>query len=267
MNPVPNPLAEALIFYRDLGVDVLALPNDALLTPPEERGTAAEDLSRPGTVEERVSTPLAMPERVPLAHRKDPVTTGDSLEAIAHEVSSCQNCGLFRTRNRTVPGEGSPHPRILFVGEGPGEEEDLQGRPFVGAAGQLLDRIIEKMGLSREEVYIANVVKCRPPGNRDPQAEEVAACMPFLRRQIALLQPRVLVAMGRVAATWLLGGEQRITRIRGKVFDFGGIPLLPTYHPSYILRQQGRDAVSKVKWEVWNDMQRALELSREPVEG
>jgi DNA polymerase len=146
------------------------------------------------------------------------------------------------------------------VGEGPGETEDQFGRPFIGHAGQLLSKIIEKMGYDRESVYITNVVKCRPPQNREPLADEVAACKPFLLRQIEVLRPRVIVCLGRVAVTHLLGREEGITRLRGQVFQFGEIPVVPTFHPSYILHQKEKEAVSKAKWQVWEDMQVVLGL-------
>lgn len=183
-----------------------------------------------------------------------------SLEEINREIFQCQRCPLHQSKTKYVPGEGSLTPEFMFIGEGPGETEDKFGRPFIGKAGQLLDRIIEKMGHTRESVFIGNVVKCRPPGNRDPQAVEVAACLPFLRKQIAVLKPRVLICLGRVAMNSLMGENLPISRLRGKVFHFEGIPLVATYHPSYVLHQKGREAVSKAKWDIWQDLQVALNL-------
>jgi DNA polymerase len=163
-------------------------------------------------------------------------------------------------RNSTVPGEGNAEsPDILFVGEGPGAEEDAQGRPFVGKAGQLLDKMIVAMGYSREEVFITNVVKCRPPNNRKPKKEEMQMCLPYLRQQIALIQPKTMVGLGGSAMEGLLGRPAGITRMRGVWQDYEGIKLMPTYHPSYLLRDPTK------KKEVWGDLQLVLaELGKTP---
>jgi DNA polymerase len=159
-----------------------------------------------------------------------------------------------------VPGEGAIEPDVMFIGEGPGETEDQFGRPFVGKAGQLLDKIIEKMGYSREQVFIGNIVKCRPPANRDPQKNEVEACLPYLIRQIEVIKPRIIVCLGRVALMHLLGQTSSISSERGKLFYFKGIPVIPTYHPAYILRQNTQESIAKAKWETWRDMEKVLEL-------
>jgi len=174
---------------------------------------------------------------------------GESLIALAEEASTCEKCGLCEKRSNVVFGTGNPNADLMFVGEGPGANEDRQGIPFVGAAGQLLDKIIKAIGMSRDEVYIANVVKCRPPGNRDPLPDEVASCMPYLERQIALVQPKVLVALGRVAAQTLLGNEQSISRMRGQWHSFEKVPLRVTYHPAALLYNEG------YKRPTWEDMQ------------
>ncbi len=166
-----------------------------------------------------------------------------SLDEIGEEIRRCKRCPLHLTRTNAVPGEGNPRARIVFVGEAPGRNEDLQGRPFVGAAGKLLTELLEKIGLTREEVFITNVVKCRPPNNRDPRPEEISACLPFLERQLRIIDPEVVVALGRHSALTLLklaGKEERsIMRIRGKVFDveiFGRRrKIIPTLHPAAAL--------------------------------
>jgi len=184
-----------------------------------------------------------------------------SLAAIAERVARCTACPLHATRTRTVPGQGAFRPDILFVGEGPGHDEDLQGVAFVGRAGQLLTRIIEAMGYTREEVFIGNIVKCRPPNNRAPEPDEMAACLPFLREQIALLQPRVIVALGGTAVKGLLQIEEGITRVRGQWQRYAGIDLMPTFHPSYLLRNPAG------KRHVWADMLAVLDrLGRRPPE-
>ncbi len=164
----------------------------------------------------------------------------DTLSTLRRKARACTGCRLSQTRNRVVFGEGNPRARLLFVGEAPGEEEDLQGRPFVGKAGKLLDRMIERIGLRREDVYICNVLKCRPPQNRDPEPEEVEACKGYLTAQIDLIAPRVICTLGRHAYNALFNVEERITRIRGIKKTFRGSVLLPTYHPSFLLRNDER---------------------------
>jgi DNA polymerase len=182
----------------------------------------------------------------------------DSLEKVAGDVARCMRCVLHKTRTRTVPGQGNPHPEILFVGEAPGADEDEQGLAFVGAAGQLLTRMIVAMGYTREEVFIANILKCRPPNNRQPLPEEMDCCLPFLKRQIARLQPKVIVALGAVAVRGLLKREG-ISKLRGRWLEFEGIPLMPTYHPAYLLRNP------PAKKDVWEDLQTVLkQLGRTP---
>jgi len=175
------------------------------------------------------------------------------LEAIRTEIGDCHRCKLHIKRKNIVFGEGSPQARLMFIGEGPGEEEDIQGRPFVGKAGVLLTRLIEKMGFDRGEVYIANIVKCRPPMNRDPEEDETGTCIQFLMKQIHAIRPKVIVALGRVAAQTLLQTKTPIGKLRGSFHDFDGIPLMPTYHPAYLLRNPSD------KWVVWSDAQKVLE--------
>lgn len=173
----------------------------------------------------------------------------ESLEAIAAEASGCEACGLCRTRTNVVFGVGSPDARLMFIGEGPGRDEDLQGEPFVGAAGQLLDRLIKAMGLTRAEVYIANTVKCRPPRNRNPEPDELDACRDFLERQVAAVQPEIIVLLGRVAAHAVLDVDAPLGRLRGRFMDWKGIPVMCTYHPAYLLRTPAD------KRKTWDDVQ------------
>ncbi len=172
-----------------------------------------------------------------------------ALGALAEVVAACRRCRLCEGRQKTVFGSGDPSADLMFIGEGPGAEEDRQGLPFVGRAGELLTRIIEAIGMTRDQVYIANIVKCRPPGNRDPQPDEVAACRSYLERQIALVRPRVLVALGRIAAQTLLGNDLPIGRMRGQWFEVMGVPLMVTYHPAALLRNPA------LKRPTWEDMQ------------
>ncbi len=206
-----------------------------------------------------------IPEAGPLSVAEVPASAPipvnfQSMEEIAAHVSTCRNCPLFEGRTNTVPGEGHvDSPDIMFIGEGPGADEDAQGRPFVGKAGQLLTKMIEAMGYKREEVFIANIVKCRPPNNRAPLPEEMDACLPYLRQQIGLIKPKIIVGMGATAIKGLLGKTAGITRLRGTWQEYEGLKLMPTFHPSYLLRDPSK------KKEVWQDLQQVLKaLGKEP---
>lgn len=179
---------------------------------------------------------------------KKGVGPDDTLEEIRVNLGDCRRCRLHNGRKNIVFGAGDPGARLVFVGEGPGYEEDQKGEPFVGAAGQLLTRIIASINLSRSQVYICNVVKCRPPENRTPAADEVAACLPFLERQIASLAPDFICTLGATATRALLDAAEPISKLRGRFYDFRGIKVLPTYHPAYLLRNPDR------KRDVWEDM-------------
>ena len=177
-----------------------------------------------------------------------PETLGD----IRKELGDCRRCGLGSTRTRLVFGDGAEDARLVFVGEGPGYEEDKQGKPFVGAAGKLLDRILEAMHLSRKDVYICNIVKCRPPNNRNPKPEEISTCTPFLERQIMAIKPEFICALGKFAAQTLLQTAAPISKLRGHFHAYHGIQVMPTYHPAYLLRNPAS------KRDVWNDMQQLM---------
>jgi DNA polymerase len=173
-------------------------------------------------------------------------------------IGACTRCKLHRGRNKIVFGEGATHAPVVFVGEGPGADEDREGVPFVGAAGRLLTRMIEAMGLTRDAVYICNVVKCRPPNNRDPEPDEVAACEGFLQQQLAIVRPRVIVGLGRHACQTLLRTPTPISKLRGRWHSYDGIDLMPTFHPSYLLREE-RDPTRARKREAWSDLQLVME--------
>jgi DNA polymerase len=174
-------------------------------------------------------------------------TAAQAIDAIAAEVALCNRCVLAKTRRNTVPGVGVLSPLVLVVGEGPGADEDAQGEPFVGKAGQLLDKMLAAISLSRRtNCFIANIVKCRPPGNRDPAPDEETACFPFLERQIEVLKPKMILAVGRIAAQWMLKTDEKIGRLRGRWFTYQGIPFMATFHPSYLLRNE---AEKKPAWE------------------
>jgi DNA polymerase len=177
------------------------------------------------------------------------------LEAVREELGDCQRCKLAGGRTKIVFGQGNPKAQLMFVGEAPGADEDVQGLAFVGRAGQLLTDIIEKgMKLRRDDVFIANILKCRPPGNRNPEADEILECHPFLEKQIAAINPRIIVGLGKFSCQWLLKTMEPISKLRGRIGQFGGIDVMPTYHPAYLLRNPG------AKKDVWEDMKVVMSL-------
>jgi DNA polymerase len=174
--------------------------------------------------------------------------TASALEEVRKELGDCRRCKLHRTRRTLVFGEGNKKAKLMLIGEGPGYDEDVQGRPFVGKAGQLLTKILQAIDLRREEVYITNIIKCRPPQNRNPEPDEIQSCHPFLLKQIEAIQPKIICALGTFAAQTLLKTDTKISTLRGRCHDLGGIKVIPTYHPAYLLRNPDR------KREVWEDM-------------
>jgi uracil-DNA glycosylase family 4 len=229
----------------------LRLPDSAEASPPH---TAAKNsaLGAPTPASPSPPQPSPVPPRpaslLPLDRPDDPLAhlSLTELEAVAQQ---CTQCRLHQGRTHVVFGVGNPHAELMFAGEAPGREEDRQGEPFVGRAGQLLTRIIEAIGLRRQDVYIANVIKCRPPNNRNPEADEIARCEPYLLRQIELVQPRLIVALGTFAAQTLLKTKQPISQLRGRFHLYQGVKLMPTFHPAFLLRNPDR------KRAVWEDMQ------------
>jgi DNA polymerase len=191
------------------------------------------------------------PEDLPILCRRE----GSALPAISESLAGCQRCRLSKGRTHIVFGTGNPRASILFVGEGPGAEEDKAGEPFVGRAGKLLDKMIAAIGLRREEVYIANVVKCRPPENRDPAEDEIATCLPFLEKQIEAIAPKVICALGRHAGQSLLKTGESMGAMRGKTHQWKGIPVIATYHPAYLLR------TPSAKRQAWEDLKKVSALA------
>jgi DNA polymerase len=244
--------------------------------PSAQPATSTEPPSTQASATNRENQPPAPPARGPRPAAPVPTTAEPDLpqelietidvpgattsalswDQLREAVKTCQACGLHHARTQTVFGVGNPEADLMIIGEAPGAEEDRQGEPFVGRAGRLLDAMLEAIGLDRQAVFIANIVKCRPPNNRDPHAEEAAACRPFLHRQIALIQPRLILSVGRVSAHNLLGSEEAVGRLRGRVhrFDPGDIPLIVTYHPAYLLRRPQEKA------KAWQDLQAAYRL-------
>jgi DNA polymerase len=236
-----------------------AQPSDALTMPEVAQLITAPQAHAPAlTLAESdsllASLPLDEPSVELMPARPESLPSWGQLQA---QVAACQRCRLSQSRTQTVFGRGNPAARWLFVGEAPGEQEDLQGLPFVGPAGKLLDNMLAALGLDREQdIYIANVLKCRPPKNRNPQGDEIAACQPYLRQQIALQQPAVIVALGRFAAQTLLDSEASIGSLRGRVHQYAGVPLVVSYHPAYLLRSLPEKA------KAWQDLLRARQVAQ-----
>lgn len=255
-------LRQHLEYLREEGVTEVevrretlsALQRRAAARPAPPRAPAIP-AARP--IAPRASAPSAPAAPAPAGA---PESVAAGLAAIAREVAACRACRLCQQRKNVVPGQGHLQPEIMFIGEGPGADEDEQGLAFVGRAGQLLTQIIQAMGYSRDEVFIGNVVKCRPPDNRTPAPDEMAACLPFLARQIELLKPRLIVALGGTAVKGLFNDEKiAITKQRGNWMDYRGIPVMPTFHPAYLLRNP------PAKREVWQDMKTVLARLGRPV--
>jgi len=243
-------LVEHLKFFQELGVT--GVSRDARWRQRASTQRAADDAQ----AEPLAAGPVdGAPGAVPMRFAR---SSEDALAAIRDEIGDCTRCKLHRLgRRQVVFGVGNPDADLMFVGEAPGADEDLQGIPFVGRAGQLLTKIIEAIGLTRDQVYIANVIKCRPPENRNPDPDEVETCEPFLFQQIDSIQPKVIVALGTFAAKTLLKTQDSISRLRGRVYDYRGAKLIPTFHPAFLLRSPER------KRDVWEDMKKVRALLQE----
>lgn len=262
-------IKEQLKFYREMGFEDIGgagpAPGATFREPPlsaqaPEIESAESRLVTPVVAVDLFGEPLAgSTVASPLKHPAASIETHDaSLDAIREDIGDCQRCKLHEHRRTIVFGEGNPQADLAFVGEGPGAEEDATGRPFVGRAGQLLDKIIAAIGLKREDVYISNIVKCRPPLNRTPERDEVETCEPFLFRQLMLIRPRVIVALGSPAFQCMLRTKESITRARGEWREWNGIKVMPTFHPAFLLRSPDK------KREVWEDMKKVRDyLNRE----
>jgi uracil-DNA glycosylase family 4 len=262
---VQQELTERLRYYEDLGIRLFY----------RERASTAEAAETPGTSVAPREKDMILPKRpaasalqkpLPAASKLEilPVAQGptlfeaaerienDSLEKIRADIGDCTRCRLCERRNKIVFGDGHHRAELVFIGEGPGHDEDVQGLPFVGRAGKLLTQMIDAMGLERKDVYIANIVTCRPPENRPPEKDEVATCSPFLLRQLDVIRPKVIVCLGGVAAQTLLATKRSISHFRGQWLDFRGTRLMATYHPAYLLRNPN------AKGDVWKDLQKVM---------
>jgi uracil-DNA glycosylase family 4 len=246
-------LAERVRFYRELGIyDFYRRERQACVSEPtgetQPAASLLEALDHPET--------LVLPSSGP----KEEMTPERALRVIREDIGDCTRCVLHKQgRKQIVFGVGNPRADIMFIGEAPGADEDRQGEPFVGRAGQLLNNMISAMGIRREDVYIANIIKCRPPGNRTPEREECDTCSPFLMRQIEVVKPKIIVALGAVAAKTLLGVNDAMVNLRGRIYDFKNTKLAATYHPAYLLRDP------RQKKETWKDLQMVMKYLGMPV--
>ena len=265
-------LVERIRFYRELGltefyrrpvadaadsaieavVETVAVEVPAPVSVADARGQNDSARSQVITEDQAIPPRKPFPAQPPVAAAVAASDRAAALNIIREEIGDCTRCALHTGRNKIVFADGDPNARLMFVGEGPGADEDAQGLPFVGRAGQLLNNMIAAMGLKREDVYICNVVKCRPPGNRTPESEEANTCSPFLFKQIDVVRPQVIVALGATAATYLLGHRQPLAGLRGRVHAFRGTQLIVTYHPAFLLRDP------RQKKEAWADLQIAM---------
>lgn len=256
--------AERLRFCRELGLTDLGgaplpaaapakAPEILPQTPKPEEGREMAKKEKAVPAAESLFGDLAAP---PVEEQHG----AESLDDIRADMGDCHRCKLWRTRTQLVFGEGSARAKLMFVGEAPGADEDMSGRPFVGRAGQLLNKMVEAIGMKREEVYIANVIKSRPPGNRNPEKDEIQACIPFLFRQIAAVKPRLIVTLGNPATQELLGTKTGISKMRGQFLDYpriAGVKVLPTFHPAYLLRAPDK------KREAWEDLKKVRAFLQE----
>jgi DNA polymerase len=265
--PAQSSLEAWLRYFDDLGLGPFYRDRAAIELPPVEAKMAS-----PAARPQLPAPPLAAAAAPPRA--QESVLTvvpslfegaaragleGDTLARIREDIGDCKRCRLCEGRNTIVFGDGGAQAELVFVGEGPGHDEDVQGLPFVGRAGKLLTQMIEAMGLRRADVYICNIVKCRPPQNRQPERDEIATCSPFLDRQLAVIRPKVIVCLGSVAAQTLLGTNKSISQFRGQWFDFRGAKLMATYHPAFLLR------TPSAKSDVWTDLKKVMaELGLKP---
>jgi uracil-DNA glycosylase len=272
-RPAEEPLADEarrLVAAARALLEELAEEGVEAIPPAARRGEAAPTRDAAPRAAGAAGAPIEAPAPPPAAARAPAPTQGalldsgpfrgrPSLEEVRTTLGDCRRCRLSEGRTHIVFGDGDPNAELLFIGEGPGETEDQQGLPFVGRAGELLTQMIEKgLGVPRRSVYICNVVKCRPPNNRTPQSDEVAACSPFLDGQIAAVAPRVIIALGKPAASRLLGRDVPITKVRGVWHEYRGIPLMPTFHPAFLLRQY----TPENRRLVWEDLKAALARAR-----
>jgi uracil-DNA glycosylase family 4 len=256
-----NQLKARLEFYQEIGVEGLSLQLHFCKEPPQTYSEQEASQPESKVVKESAINSCATESPKSLSLFEDDynqMSTNDSLEKIREDIGDCQRCKLCSTRTRIVFGSGNPEAKLVFVGEAPGADEDVQGLPFVGRAGQLLTKIIDSINLKREDVYICNVIKCRPPNNRFPEKDEISTCSPFLQRQLEVIKPRIICCLGAAAAQTILKTKSSVAWIRGRFQDYRGAKLIVTYHPAYLLRNP------EAKKDVWEDMKKIKALLESP---
>jgi uracil-DNA glycosylase family 4 len=241
-DEIARELRKALEFYQSLGFEHLPLSSKTISMDVFVKGLDVNKEHISHVSEDALNNNYV-----------SPVSKDQALKELRADIGDCQRCRLSKGRKSIVFGEGNPGADLMFIGEGPGREEDIQGRPFVGDAGKVLTSLIRKMGLRREDVYIANIIKCRPPSNRDPETDEMDSCGPFLEKQIEIIKPKIIVALGRISSQRLLGTMIPISKLRGKFYSYKDIPVMPTFHPAYLIRNP------KDKWLTWEDAQKVME--------
>jgi uracil-DNA glycosylase family 4 len=239
-------IADRIRYYHDMGIH-------DFYCRPIEKSEQALNAAPSSLLSEKTETLIDMPKAISAAEVAKPVDPVSALRLIREDIGDCTRCRLHKQgRKQIVFGVGNPNADLMFIGEAPGADEDVQGEPFVGRAGQLLTNMIKAMGLSRQDVYIANIIKCRPPGNRTPERDECETCSPFLMRQIEVIKPKAIVALGAVAAKTLLAVNAPMSELRGQWYDFRGTKLAVTYHPAFLLRDP------RQKKETWKDLQMVM---------
>lgn len=238
-------LRKAMEFYRELGFRYMPVSKYDIAHALSGESTSVKQNS--GDAYHRVAEDQS--------HYRE--KNEEHLKELRDEIGDCHRCKLWKNRKNIVFGEGDSNAKLMFIGEGPGRDEDILARPFVGDAGRLLTKLIVKLGMKREEVYIANIVKCRPPQNRNPEEDEITTCRPFVERQIQIIRPRTIVCLGKISANSLLNNKVPISRLRGNFFHYNDIPVMPTFHPAYLLRNPND------KWLTWDDMQKVLETIKD----
>lgn len=253
---IADDIKTVLEFYQAIGFG--ALPLKTVITKQLPAAVQKTEIKFPATKAQQPAARALQTPKTP-TFQIQPVDPFSSeikmaeLEALKEEIGDCQRCKLSKGRTKIVFGEGNPEAPLMFIGEAPGREEDVQGRPFVGDAGELLTNLIVKMGFKREDLYIGNIVKCKPPFNRDPEEDEIAACLPFIEKQVGIISPDVIFSLGRIASHTLTKSKIPITKLRGRFCEYKGIPVMPTFHPAYLLRNP------KDKFLVWDDAQKVIE--------
>jgi len=256
LQKILNDVRNLLEYHQLMGVREIPVPKKSEVRSPKSEvgGQKLEAQSKKQETRSQKTEAERSKVKAESSKLKAQGSKEEDLRALREEIGDCKRCQLCQGRTNLVFGVGNPNAKLMFIGEGPGRDEDIQGEPFVGRAGQLLTKIIEAMGLKRSDVYIANVVKCRPPENRAPEPDEIACCMPFLLKQIEIISPKVIVSLGKIASGALFNTDEPMSKLRGHTKEFLGIPVMPTFHPAYLLRNPDAKKL------VWEDMKKVMKI-------